>query len=151
MLIVLLEVLNPAGEFAVDYLQDSAPAMVLSVTPVAGTDGDVYLVRRADPAGSDDTPLRIEQSDLYAHEYVVFPSDAPPMVLSLSGVRRELGRVGLDPDVHGTRDLVFQPPAAAEGPDDASAAPIGGPLYLLVRNSTLLLAAPSEGAVLVTR
>ena len=47
MLVVLIEIVQPTEAVTVDYLQNSAPAMVVQITPALNSDNDVYLIDAA--------------------------------------------------------------------------------------------------------
>ncbi len=137
MLVLLIEILQPTEVVTVDYLQNSVPAMVVQISPTLNSDNDLYLITASPVAVS----IRIEQSDLYAHNYVVFAPDTPPVVLDLAPVRRRLAGAGLEMDAGTDIDLT----------PESSTAAIAGPLHLLNRPPYIMLAAGAEAILLIAR
>jgi hypothetical protein len=162
MLVVLIEVLQPTAELTVDYLQNEAPAMVIQVEPVLNSDDDVYLVTATTTTLADggSVTMRIEQTDLYAHNYLVFGTDSPPQVVDLSPIRRQLAGVSMRPGNRQHFDLMLEMTGVAESPvagepmasgETAVGAGAGGSLHLLGRPPYLLLTAPAGAVVLIAR
>ena len=150
MLVVLIEIVHPTEAVTVDYLQNSAPAMVVQITPALNSDNDVYLID-ASPVSTatESVSFRIEQSDLYAHNYMVFAPGSPPTVLDLAPILRQLAGVNLELGAGSSTDLTLE---LGTGPaSEATGAPIAGPLYLLNRSPYMMLAAGAEAILLIAR
>lgn len=173
LLVVLIEVLLPTEVVTVDYLQNSVPTMVVSITPVQDSDDDLYLITAspvstggARSADAETVSIRIEQSDLYANNYLVFTPGSPPAVLDLTPVRRRLAGVNLELVAGSIIDLTFAS-ATAEASEQADGSgtpepagtpatssirpPIAGPLHLLIRPPNTVLAAGAEAILLIAR
>ncbi len=141
LLVVLIEILQPTEAVIVDYLQDSAPAMVVQITPALNSDNDVYLIDASVVTAATDTvSFRIEQSDLYAHNYVVYASGSPPTVIDLSPVRRGLAGVNLEMNAGSSTNVTLELDSVTSGP-----------LHLLNRPPYIMLAAPAEAILLIAR
>ncbi len=142
LLVVLIEILQPTDAVTVDYLQNSAPAMVVQISPALNSDNDVYLISASPVPGStaETVSVRIEQSDLYAHNYVVYARGSPPTVLDLTSVRRSLAGVNLEMDAGSGTNLTLEMDSVTSGP-----------LHLLNRPPYIMLAAPAEAILLIAR
>ena len=150
MLVVLIEIVQPTEAVTVDYLQNSAPAMVVQITPALNSDNDVYLIDASSVStASESVSFRIEQSDLYAHNYTVFASGSPPTVLDLAPILRQLAGVNLELGAGSTTDLTLELGTAPAS--EAPGAPITGPLHLLNRPPCMMLAAGAEAILLIAR
>ncbi|MCK4515966.1 MAG: hypothetical protein KAU31_11950 [Spirochaetaceae bacterium] len=141
MLVVLIEILQPTEAITVDYVQNSTPAMVVQITPAVNSDNDVYLIDASVVTTATDTvSFRIEQSDLYAHNYVVYVPGSPPTVIDLSPVRRSLAGVNLEMGAGSSINLTLELDSVTSGP-----------LHLLNRPPYVMLAAPAEAILLIAR
>jgi hypothetical protein len=152
VLVLLIELLQPAEAITVDYLQDSRPALVIEITPLEQAENDVYVLdARSHPlAGDDETveggSVRIEQSDLYASNYLVYPDTGTPFVVDTAPFRRQLvGRTRLE-------DTVFTVDGAGSAAGETTVgAGLSGELFLLAGGETTILLSPSAGITLIIR
>jgi len=151
MLVVLIELLQPTGAITVDYLQDSSPAMVVQIVPALNSDNDLYLLDASAPSAPAETvSFRVEQSDLYAHNYVVFPPGSPPVVLDLSPVRRWLASASVDLATGRPTDFTLELGTTAESPPTGETA-YPALMHLLIRPPYVMLAAGAEHILLIAR
>jgi hypothetical protein len=132
LLVSLIDMQQPTEALIIDYIQDSAPVATLTVTPIADTDRDAYIVV-VTPADDQDSPsgesVRIEQSDLYAHQYFVFGPEGSAVM-----------------DVSSFRSL-----RAGSEWSPGQSAPVAGPVHLLERAGITIVIAESESAILISR
>jgi len=142
LLVVLIEILQPTDAVTVDYLQNFAPTMVVQISPALNSDNDVYLISASPVPGStaETVSVRIEQSDLYAHNYVVYAPGSPPTVLDLTSIRRGLAGVNLGMGAGSGINLTREMDSVTSGP-----------LHLLNRPPYIMLAAPAEAILLIAR
>ena len=151
LLVVLIEVLQPTEAVTVDYLQNSAPAMAIEIVPVLDSDNDAYLVRASSALTDGDTlTLRIEQTDLYAHNYLVFAPGSPPAVFDLAPVRRSLAGMNLDPGAGRNADITLDLGTAGVS-EETGGTVAPGQLHLLIRPPYIMLAAGAEAILLIAR
>ena len=143
LLVALIDIEQPVETLTVDYLLNSAPAAVLEIVPLDNSDQDAFLVRgqAADRSESNEPgeplgPIRVEQSDLYTHIYVVTAPGTPPAVVDVSAVRAV--RAGGEWSAGGASPL------------SATGAVAGG-FYILERPGSTVVMAESESIVLVSR
>lgn len=134
LLVALIRILNPVDDVSVNYFRDAAPAGEFLIELVDSAEGDAHLVfySPAEDPGSDGDnegfPLRIEQSDLYSHQYIMNPSGVPPQLIDLTPVNRWLTG------------------SEWEGLDG-----LAGPLHLIERPPLVILSSESEGILLIAR
>ena len=137
MLVALIEILQPTDPVSVDYLQGGIPADVFVVETTATGDMDVYAV-----VSENGPTIRFEQTDLVAHNYIVYSPDALPAVISMSDVRSEL-RLPALADALPQGEYSW----TVEGADSE----VSGTVHLLVRENHLVFSAEADGVVLVTQ
>ena len=153
MFVLLIEILQPTAEVTVDYLQNSTPTMVAQLIPVDNSDGDVYLVTWSAVSAESSSAteafinIRIEQSDLAAHHYLVLTSDAPPQVFDVTALKRALSVAGQLVG-GGDFELTLTPDSVSTA---AESTPPPGQIHLLGRGPHLILADPASAAVFIAR
>jgi hypothetical protein len=144
LVLMLASVVGLDGEFAVDYLQDGAPAFSLVATRPVPSDSGVVRIT-AEPVGDgEDLVYVAEPSDLAGHNYLVYrPGDALPLVMNLAPAYEEAARVGI------ADGSVLEFPADAvlvSGGEDLA---LAGTVHVVRRVATVLLSAPSSGITLL--
>ncbi len=132
--------------------------MEISIAAIDNAESDVYQVVTGPPQfpPSGEVPavspqrFRIEQSDLYAHVYIVHMDGGVPLIVDAGAIRRQL--VGLD----AGEDRVIQmggavaDTAAADAGISSGALP-GGELYWQSRPPVGILSYPAGGVILIAR
>ena len=148
LVVALLEIVGVGETIQMDYLLDSSPALVLTLESVPGQDRDMYTLEAISATGQDSQiyPLvRIEQSDLYAYNYLIYMDGLPgPLVANTSAVLRQISRLR---DIEEFEVDLGSSAVELAGDDQGT----GVTLHFLVRDGHTVVAAPEYGIVLVTR
>ena len=135
LLVALLEILQPSAAISADYLQGGVPTDVFTIAPAGEGDSDVYVV-----TSESGEILRLEQADLVAHNYIVYSTEAPASIVSMSTVRSEL-RLPSRENSLPVGDYSWTPESGE----------VAGIVHLLVREAHVAISSQNDGALIMTR
>jgi hypothetical protein len=157
IILALIEVLGGAPEFDADYLQAGLPVAVLELRQVPDPERDIYTLSArpfaAVPGSDVATPAavleeavtyRIEESDLIATNYLVYPPGASvPGVAPLAPILAQLvGRTDRSAEIGGA-------PLLLDLSSDGDAEQPAGSLLVFNRRPYLIVSAPELDLILV--
>ncbi|MFP4550049.1 MAG: hypothetical protein ACLFNT_04530 [Spirochaetales bacterium] len=163
IVLALIEVLGGSPEFDADYLQAGVPVAVLEVREVPDPERDLFTLTARPGEGRQESPglsanaldesvtYRIEESDLIASNYLVYPPGvAVPGVAPLAPILSQLGPGRDRPSSIGAPPLVLTLDSDVDfsiGGDDQSE--LSGSLLVLYRGPYLIVSAPELELLLI--
>jgi hypothetical protein len=148
LMLVFLHGYGDGSPITADVLQDGVPAYRVSASREHDEDGRIYRVDATvlDESADSTVIVRVEQSDLVGHTYLLHASDgASPSIVSIAGALEQLGTVSRSNE--HTLDL----PSAGDDTPGGGDPGIGSTIHVVRRPGFTVMSAPESGIVAFVR